>query len=183
MRLPLISRASQWEAVSKQRILVNTGGQITSLYTISSFQNGGHTASNNSNLSMRMKAIEIAKAVFDISELREYQAEALMGLLQGRDVVIAQPTYSGKWLVYQLIESHSFSTFSISFTSKRKYCRCNREIHEILNSTKTSWAVLVIQPLIALMKDQIRSMEQRQIKVCRLIHNNNMQAQPHHNSR
>ena len=118
MRLPLISRASQWEAVSKQRILVNTGGQITSLYTISSFQNGGHTASNNSNLSMRMKAIEIAKAVFDVSELREYQAEALMGLLQGRDVVIAQPTYSGKSLVYQLIEPHSFSTFSISFKAK-----------------------------------------------------------------
>ena len=66
---------------------------------------------------MRMKAIEIAKAVFDIAELREYQAEALMGLLQGRDVVIAQPTYSGKSLVYQLpIRFRHFR-----YPSKRKY--------------------------------------------------------------
>ena len=49
------------------------------------------TASNNKNLSTRMKAIEIAKGFFNTAELKEYQT---MSLLQELDAVIAQPTGS-----------------------------------------------------------------------------------------
>ena len=52
------------------------------------------TASNNKNLSTRMKAIEIANGFFDTAELTEYQTKALMSLLQELDSVIAQPTGS-----------------------------------------------------------------------------------------
>ena len=149
------------------------GGQISSRsssHFIFHFKMAA-TASNNVNLSRQMKAIEMAKAVFDIAELKQYQTEALMGLLQGRDVVIAQPTGSGKSLVYQLIP---FVVDIFNILQNERIVNAmekDRLIQEILHTRKTSSAVLVIQPLIALMKDQIRSMEQRQIKVCRLMHN------------
>ena len=52
------------------------------------------------NISIQKKSVEIAKKVLKIEQLRDYQLEALLGLLQGRDVVVSQPTGSGKSVVY-----------------------------------------------------------------------------------
>eukprot|EP00112_Aurelia_sp_Birch-Aquarium-sp1_P002791 Seg1309.1 transcript_id=Seg1309.1/GoldUCD/mRNA.D3Y31 product="ATP-dependent helicase SGS1" protein_id=Seg1309.1/GoldUCD/D3Y31 len=117
-----------------------------------------------------MKAIEIAKAMFNIAELKEYQTEALIGLLQGRDVVVAQPTGSGKSLVYQLIPFVVEIFNILQNESIVDAMEKDRLIQAIFNTKKTRSAVLVIQPLIALMGDEIHSMEHRQIKVCRLMH-------------
>ena len=57
---------------------------------------------------LQRRAIEASKTVLNIEELRPYQVDALLGLLQGRDVLVAQPTGSGKSVVYQLLPFASF---------------------------------------------------------------------------
>ena len=52
--------------------------------------------------SLQRRAIEASKTVLNIEELRPYQVD-LLGLLNGRDVLVAQPTGSGKSVVYQLL--------------------------------------------------------------------------------
>ena len=53
--------------------------------------------------SLQRRAIEASKAVLDIEEVRPYQLDAPLGLMDGRDVLVAQPTGSGKSVVYQLL--------------------------------------------------------------------------------
>ena len=52
------------------------------------------------NIPLQKSAPEHSKKVFGLENLREYQLEALSGLLQGRDTIISQPTGSGKSVVY-----------------------------------------------------------------------------------
>ena len=56
------------------------------------------------NISIQKKLVEIAKKVLKIEQLQDYQLEALLSLLQGRDVVVSKPTGSRKSVVYQLFQ-------------------------------------------------------------------------------
>ena len=62
--------------------------------------------------SLQRRAIEASKAVLDIEEVRPYQLDAPLGLMDGRDVLVAQPTGSGKSVVYQLLP-FAFDTSSV----------------------------------------------------------------------
>ena len=55
------------------------------------------------NIPLQKSAAEHSKKVLGLENLRQYQLEALSGLLQGRDTIISQPTGSGKSVVYQLL--------------------------------------------------------------------------------
>jgi ATP-dependent DNA helicase RecQ len=70
---------------------------------------------------------------FGFDSFRPGQAEALQSLLQGKHTLVIMPTGSGKSLVFQLAALH------------------------------LPGITLVISPLIALMKDQVDSLEQREI--------------------
>ena len=71
---------------------------------------------------------------FGLEEFRGHQAEAIEGVLAGRDVLLTMPTGAGKSLVYQL------------------------------PAVVLEGLTLVISPLIALMKDQVDGLRQRGIR-------------------
>ena len=102
------------------------------------------------DLSLKKKAVDLAKNWFGITELKQFQEEALVGILSGRDVFIAQPTGSGKSVVFQL------APFALDY-----------EESLIQNSSKVKFSsqVLIIQPLISLMEDQINSLKRLSEKI------------------
>lgn len=71
---------------------------------------------------------------FHIEKFRETQLEAIINLLQGKDVLVLQPTGSGKSLIFQ--------SFPLIIDELRKPVR--------------SSCALVISPLNSLMQDQVR---------------------------
>ena len=83
---------------------------------------------------------------FDV-ELHEYQKKAISAILNGLDCFVGQPTASGKSLIFQSIPV-----------------------------IKDGSCVIVVQPLIALMKDQINSLTERGMKVLRLAHDDRNKA-------
>jgi ATP-dependent DNA helicase RecQ len=70
---------------------------------------------------------------FGFSSFRPGQAEAIQSLLKGKHTLVVMPTGSGKSLIYQLVALH------------------------------LPGITLVISPLIALMKDQVDSLDRRGI--------------------
>src|SRR5436305_7699408 len=75
----------------------------------------------------------LLRAHFGFDAFRAGQAEAIRHLLDGRHTLAVMPTGSGKSLIYQLAALH------------------------------TPGVTLVLSPLIALMKDQVDSLEHRGI--------------------
>eukprot|EP00794_Sanderia_malayensis_P016435 gene16435-18070_t len=119
--------------------------------------------------SCRRRAIEASKRVLKIESLRVYQVNAMLGLLQGRDVLVAQPTGSGKSVVYQLIP-FVFDILDVLCDQSLRKKEQEKRVEDIINCKRTRSVVLVIQPLISLMKDQIHSLERNGICVSRLMH-------------
>jgi len=76
----------------------------------------------------------VLRETFGIPAFRSRQAEAVQGVLDGRDVLLTMPTGAGKSLVYQL------------------------------PAVVLDGLTLVISPLIALMKDQVDSLKRRGIR-------------------
>lgn len=70
---------------------------------------------------------------FDIAKFKEIQQEAILNLLKGKDVLVLQPTGSGKSLIFQ--------TFPLIF-------------EELWKPVRNS-CTLVISPLNSLMQDQV----------------------------
>lgn len=89
-------------------------------------------------------AIRDATVALGYSELRQHQKNVVTHFLEGKDVFVSLPTGSGKSLCYCLLPK--------AFDS----LRCS-------NSMVTQSIVVVVSPLIALMKDQVRQMTQRDI--------------------
>eukprot|EP00794_Sanderia_malayensis_P002023 gene2023-2300_t len=101
-----------------------------------------------------------------------------MGLLQGRDTFIAQPTGSGKSAVYVLFP-FCVDIYNILLDEMLTKIEQEKSITHVLKTRSTSSAVLVIQPLISLMKDQIRAIQENKIKVSRLTQNDKVSASSH----
>jgi ATP-dependent DNA helicase RecQ len=76
----------------------------------------------------------ILRETFGVEAFRPGQEEAIRALLDGRDVLAVMPTGAGKSLIYQLA------------------------------SQALPGVTLVVSPLIALMKDQVESLEERDIE-------------------
>ena len=99
----------------------------------------GHSVTRLSNMA-DIRAHEFSSSVkcvlerFHIEKLRETQLEAITNLLQGKDVLVLQPTGSGKSLIFQ--------SFPLIVDELRKPVR--------------SSCALVISPLNSLMQDQVR---------------------------
>eukprot|EP00112_Aurelia_sp_Birch-Aquarium-sp1_P026063 Seg900.3 transcript_id=Seg900.3/GoldUCD/mRNA.D3Y31 product="ATP-dependent helicase SGS1" protein_id=Seg900.3/GoldUCD/D3Y31 len=128
--------------------------------------------------SLQWRAIEASKAVLDIEELRPYQVEALLGIMDGRDVLVAQPTGSGKSVVYQLLP-FALDILNVLCDQSLGEEQQVQLVQEIVSKKKTNSIVLVIQPLISLMKDQIKSLEAKGITVCRLMHSSEVVGGQH----
>ena len=107
--------------------------------------------------------------VLGLENSREYQLEALSGLLQGRDTIISQPTGSGNSVVYQLLP-FAFDIHDILRSEEKSEETKGKLIDEVVNSKKTESIVVVIQPLISLMKDQMMPLKGEKINVFRLMH-------------
>ena len=121
------------------------------------------------NVSLQKSAAEHSKKVLGPENLREYQLEALSGLLQGRDTIISQPTGSGKSVVYQLLP-FAFDIHDILRSEEKSEETKGKLIDEVVNSKKTKSIVVVIQPLVSLMKDQMMTLKGKKINVFRLMH-------------
>ena len=121
------------------------------------------------NIPLQKSAAEHSKKVLGLENLREYQLEALSGLLQGRDTIISQPTGSGKSVVYQLLP-FAFDIHDILRSEEKSEETKGKLIDEVVNSKKTKSIVVVIQPLISLMKDQMMTLKRKKINVFRLMH-------------
>jgi ATP-dependent DNA helicase RecQ len=81
------------------------------------------------------------KTHFGFSDFRPGQTEALQSLISGRHTLAVMPTGAGKSLIYQLAAL------------------------VLRNESKNMAVTLVVSPLIALMKDQVDSLNQRGIPV------------------
>jgi ATP-dependent DNA helicase RecQ len=85
---------------------------------------------------------EILASVFGYEDFRPGQAEAVCAALAGRDVVVLQPTGSGKSLCYQ--------------------------VPAIVAGRRGQGVTIVVSPLIALMRDQVGALEARGARVAAL---------------
>lgn len=84
----LVASESNGEAIeSPKHVQIITDGMITISNTVPSFF--------NSNL-------DNAKSILHIGELREFQIRAISAVMEGKDVVVVQPTGSGKSICYTL---------------------------------------------------------------------------------
>jgi superfamily II DNA helicase RecQ len=108
---------------------------------------------------MERKAVEAVKNVLNLEYLKDYQIESLSSLLRGKDCFISQPTGSGKSAVYQLFP---FAYEALELLNDKDF---DSKAHD---SKTTICKILVIQPLISLMSDQTKKLENLGIKVCRL---------------
>src|SRR5262245_12376098 len=91
---------------------------------------------------MGVAAREILETVFGLEEFRPGQAEAVCAALARRDVVVLQPTGSGKSLCYQ--------------------------VPAIVAGRRGEGATIVVSPLIALMRDQVGALAARGARVAAL---------------
>ena len=131
------------------------------------------------NISIQKRSVEIAKQVLTIKQLRDYELEPLLGLLQGRDVVVSIPTGSGKSVVYQTFIDcfHTPLTFNILSNENLKEDERERRVNLISTTRKTFSISLIILPLISLMTDQIKVLNVQGMAVCRLMHSSESSQQ------
>ena len=100
----------------------------------------------------------------------------LLGLLQGRDVVVLQSTGSGKCVVYQLFP-YVLDIYKILSNENLEEDKRERRVNVILTMKKTFSISLVIQPLISLTKDQMKALDAQGMAVCRLMHSSESRQQ------
>ena len=88
------------------------------------------------------QAMLTAAAKLGYEELRPKQSQAIRSFVSGFDVFVCLPTGSGKSLCYCLLP----------------------EVFDCLMGRTCESIVVVVSPLIALMKDQVRAMSERNVK-------------------
>lgn len=108
--------------------------------------------------SSEREAVDRARKLLGLSEnyLREYQENAVIDLLRGKDTFVAQPTGAGKSLVYQLLPLAS-----------DYLANPDREIeitsHEGLTLFNVNSVVIVVSPLTSLIQDQVTDFTKRKL--------------------
>ena len=108
----------------------------------------------------KMKMIPAVQKLFGINSFRDYQSKALESLVSGNDVFVAQPTGSGKSLIFQslpflygdVVDSPSAYTHGTSDTG---FIRVKK-------------LVLVVSPLNSLIQDQLSQLKKNGIKSIQL---------------
>ncbi len=80
----------------------------------------------------------------DNMQLRQFQVKTLSKIAEGKDVFVCVPTASGKSLCYEL------------------YPLVHHNIRGKLPEMQT--VVLIVQPLVALMREQVRKLNERGLK-------------------
>src|SRR5258706_2841273 len=101
--------------------------------------------------SMGDAAREILESVFGYEDFRPGQAEAVCAALDGRDVVVLQPTGSGKSLCYQ--------------------------VPALVAGRRGAGTTIVVSALIALMRDQVGALAARGARVAALHSQQDADAQ------
>ena len=91
------------------------------------------------------EAISEATKQLGYTELRSNQALVVKHFLKGKDIFVSLPTGSGNSLCYCLLPK----VFDILRAS---------------NSVETQFFVIVVSPLVALMKDQVRQMTEKNVR-------------------
>ena len=87
------------------------------------------------------RAIVRCASILGYTELRPKQAVVVRAFVSGRDVFVSLPTGSGKSLCYSLLP----------------------KVFDDLRHRKCESIAVIISPLVALMKDQVRSMTERHV--------------------
>lgn len=90
------------------------------------------------------EAIASAAKTMGYSELRPKQREAIVEFIGGKDVFVSLPTGSGKTLCYCLLP--------LAFDAMKSRI-----------GTESNSIVVIVSPLIALMKDQVKHMQERKV--------------------
>eukprot|EP00112_Aurelia_sp_Birch-Aquarium-sp1_P022493 Seg6359.1 transcript_id=Seg6359.1/GoldUCD/mRNA.D3Y31 product="ATP-dependent helicase SGS1" protein_id=Seg6359.1/GoldUCD/D3Y31 len=121
------------------------------------------------NLSLMEKAVDAAQSFLEFRILKPFQRSALTGMLQGRDIFVSQPTGSGKSAIYQLAPV-VFDLYDrlLSCEHDRLPSTSFPQTEELISSMSQKSQVLVIQPLISLIEDQMNKFSGGKIKVSRL---------------
>ena len=117
---------------------------------------------------MNERKVFQTKKLFNISDIKEYQYDAVSKLLKGQDCFISQPTGSGKSFVYQCLPFFYGDVLDPddSDCSRRNNIDCKHGCKETVFFITHS-VVLVVSPLVSLIDDQIKSLARKGIKsVC-----------------
>ena len=88
-------------------------------------------------------ALKAAAARLGVAELKDKQREAIKSFVSGKDVFVALPTGYGKSLCYQILP--------VLFDALRGH------------PTEQTSIIVVVTPLTSIMKDQISSLEDKQL--------------------
>ena len=107
----------------------------------------------------KMKMMSSVQKLFGIDTFRGYQIKALESLLDGHDVFVAQPTGSGKSIIFQslpfflgeVVISNEGDDACVHGTSNSKFVSVKKSI-------------LIVCPLNSLIKDQIASLTKKGIR-------------------
>lgn len=92
--------------------------------------------------------VDNAARALRCDKLRDFQRNAAVGILKGHDVLVSQPTGSGKSLIFQLLP----------FTVVRPIVQ-NEDTDGLRSFTdEKNQFVLVISPLISLIRDQVNKL-------------------------
>ena len=120
------------------------------------------------------KAVDAAQSFLEFRILKHFQRSALIGMLQGRDIFVSQPTGSRKSVIYQLAPI-VFDLYDRLLSCEHEWLpstafpqteELTTQTEELTSSMKSQ--VLVIQPLISLIEDQMNKFSGDKIKVSRL---------------
>ena len=109
---------------------------------------------NSAAAEMSQQAMDIvinkAATYLGVSSPKEFQKAAIAAVLSNKEVFVSYPTGSGKSLIFQALP------IAKGFLTEQ--------------TSPLTYHVLVIQPVIALMKDQIKKLSDLGLNVVRLMH-------------
>ena len=107
----------------------------------------------------RMEAVDRARELLGLPDkyMKDYQKNAIIGLLHGKDTFVAQPTGAGKSLVYQLLP---LASDFLANPDKAIEVTTRDDGLEVF-SVKS--VVIIVSPLISLIQDQVKDFSKKKL--------------------